>query len=115
MLPANLLTYFEATQYAGRLPHATHHLIAGSKHQGRWVAMDLQVTAGKIVDVRYRVYGCAYTIALTEYLAQHLLHQSLDCLQYWQWPVEIITEIPHHKHSVLLLLQRLLDLEPTVD
>jgi len=114
MLSANLMPYFSATHHAGKLPEATHNLEVGSKHQGRWIAMDLQVRERQITAVGYHVYGCPYTIALTEYLARQLMHQPLTLLQHWQWPAEVVADIPEHKRNILSLLQWLLNLEPAV-
>ena len=115
MLAVNLLAYFEDTQHAGALAQATHHLTAGSEREGRWVAMDLQVVDERIAAVGYQVFGCPYTIALTEYLARALQQQTITALSQWQWPAEVLVDIPAHKQSVLLLLQRLLQLKPAID
>ena len=114
MPSADLLHYFEYPEHAGQLPSATHQIEVGSKHQGRWVSLDLHIAAEQITDARYRVYGCPYTIALTEYLVQQLKDQPSMTMQQWQWPQSILDDVPQNKHSVLLLLRQLLHLKPTV-
>jgi len=112
MLPANLMPYFSATYHAGTLPEATYNLEVGSKHQGRWIVMDLQVKEEQITEVGYHVYGCPYTIALTEYLARQLMYHQQTLIQHRQWPAAVVADIPEHKRNILSLLQWLLNLKP---
>jgi NifU-like protein involved in Fe-S cluster formation len=45
---------------------------AGREQHGTRVRFMLQLDAGRLVGVRYRAYGCPYTLAACEYLAQQL-------------------------------------------
>jgi hypothetical protein len=47
---------------------------AGARAQGTWVRFQLllQVPERRVLDVRYRAYGCPYTMATCEWLARRL-------------------------------------------
>jgi hypothetical protein len=52
---------------------------AGTQAQGTWVRFQLllQVPDRNVLDVRYRAYGCPYTLATCEWLARRLAGQAL--------------------------------------
>jgi NifU-like protein involved in Fe-S cluster formation len=55
---------------------------AGTRVQGTWVRFQLllQVPQRTVLDVRYRAYGCPYTLATCEWLARRLPGQVLPQL-----------------------------------
>ncbi len=54
---------------------------AGRESEGTRVRFTLRVGAGRVLDVRYRVYGCPHTLATCEWLARVLPGQSVAALQ----------------------------------
>jgi hypothetical protein len=53
---------------------------AGREQHGTRVRFMLQLDAGRLVGVRYRAYGCPYTLAACEYLAQQLESGGRDSI-----------------------------------
>jgi NifU-like protein involved in Fe-S cluster formation len=53
---------------------------AGRESEGTRVRFTLRVAEGRVLDVRYRVYGCPHTLATCEWLARVLPSQSVAAL-----------------------------------
>ncbi len=53
---------------------------AGRESEGTRVRFTLRVGEGRVLDVRYRVYGCPHTLATCEWLARALPGQSMAAL-----------------------------------
>jgi hypothetical protein len=51
---------------------------AGREQRGTRVRFMLRLRADRIIEVRYRVYGCPYTLAACEWLAQRLESAGRD-------------------------------------
>jgi hypothetical protein len=83
-LPEGVRQLFLATPGAGAPPVATGwlHGQAGSIANAAVVEVWLQVAAdGRLAALRYRVWGCPYTVATLGWLAQH-------------WPGQPAAELP---------------------
>ena len=75
-----LREHFRAPRNAGAFPVGTKDVIegrAGNRRQGREIALALRFDAGRVLECRYRVYGCPATIALCSVLSERLKGQSL--------------------------------------
>jgi hypothetical protein len=53
---------------------------AGRESEGTRVHFTLRVEAGRLCEMRYRAYGCPYTLASCEWLARQLEGQSQSAL-----------------------------------
>ena len=81
-LSAPVRAHIEALAHAGELPPAAANCgarglrrltgEAGRVEQGTRVRFSLELEAGRIAQVRYRAYGCPYTLATCEWLARRL-------------------------------------------
>jgi hypothetical protein len=65
---------FGALRHAGQPSDATQllHGEAGREQRGTRVRFMLRVRAGRVLEVRYRAYGCPHTLAACEWLATQL-------------------------------------------
>jgi len=81
-LPARVRALFEDLVHVGDLPdvgarerQGADEVLrgqAGSRAEGTQVRFTLGLTDARIIAVRYRVYGCPYTLATCEWLASRL-------------------------------------------
>ena len=80
-----VLGHFRAPRNAGAFPSGTPRVIegrAGDRRQGREVHLALHVGEdGRVLDCRYRVYGCPATIALCSVLSERVSGMALPELQ----------------------------------
>jgi hypothetical protein len=75
-LPAGIRTRFAAPRHAGALPgqyETLHEGEAGEPAQGTWIRLQLGCTAGRVVAARFAAYGCPWTIAACDWLAERLV------------------------------------------
>lgn len=83
-LSARVRALFEELTHAGELPPAGPVAVPGTRalqrlsgeagrvEEGTRVRFSLELDAGRIRQVRYRAYGCPYTLASCEWLARRL-------------------------------------------
>ena len=72
---------FSRLEHAGALDPADAHVQsgeAGREALGTRVRFELRVAEGRLRAVRYRAYGCPYTLATCEWLARSLEGQCSD-------------------------------------
>jgi len=68
---AATLQRFRAAGHRGRLSgEGVVSGLAGSRRQGRAVALDLRLAQGTIVEARFRAYGCPATIAAADLVCE---------------------------------------------
>jgi hypothetical protein len=73
-LGAEVRRLFGALRHAGE-PAGTGPVVygeAGREQRGTRVRFMLQVAGGRVLQARYRAYGCPYTLAACEWLATRL-------------------------------------------
>ena len=73
---------FGALRHAGE-PGGTARVVygeAGREHHGTRVRFMLQLSGERLLQVRYRAYGCPYTLAACEWLATRLESAGPDSL-----------------------------------
>ncbi|MGH8320854.1 MAG: iron-sulfur cluster assembly scaffold protein [Gammaproteobacteria bacterium] len=77
-----VLTHFRAPHNVGAFPSGAARVFkgqAGARRHGREVEFQLQITTdNRIVECRYRVYGCPATIALCSLTSDALTGLSLE-------------------------------------
>src|SRR5690348_10058263 len=77
--------HFRAPRNIGGFPAGTPWVFegrAGSLRAGREITLALRFTPdGRVVECRYRVYGCPATIALCSVLSERLPGQPVEALR----------------------------------
>jgi hypothetical protein len=74
-LPAPIRARFAAPRHAGPLPGTYDELRqgeAGEPAQGTWIRLQLGLRHGRVAAVRFAAYGCPWTVAACDWLAERL-------------------------------------------
>jgi NifU-like protein involved in Fe-S cluster formation len=101
--------HFRAPRNVGAFPAGTAGVIegsAGSRRQGREITLALRLDGGRVVECRYRVYGCPATVALCSVLSERLIGRRVQELHE---PVGLALaeelQLPPAKRAAALLLE----------
>jgi nitrogen fixation protein NifU and related proteins len=79
---------------------------AGHREQGAEVALQCRVAAGKVVEARFRAFGCPHFLAAASWLTDRLRGAGRDELGNWDWrEAAEALEVPPAKFGRLLTLQ----------
>lgn len=65
---------FREPQHVGTMPDATGVAVgeAGSVERGAWVRFYLRIDGGRVIDARFRAYGCPHTLAAAEWICRQV-------------------------------------------
>lgn len=90
-----------ASQLPGRVSGA-----AGDVRQGVRVAFEARVAEGRIVECRFRAYGCPHVIAAASWVAEHAEGRPAGEAG-WPDPRALaqLLEVPPHKLGSLLVVE----------
>lgn len=109
-LPPQIRELFTALDHAGELDQAEGGSIArgeaGREELGTRVRFVMRIADGRVRAVRYRVYGCPYTLATCEWLARTLEGRPPDALEIGNpldWAQRL--EVPAAKLGRLLVVE----------
>lgn len=99
---------FETVPRHGRVLAQPHERLAGGAGDaGRGVRVEFEarVRSGRILECRFRAYGCPHVIAAASWVAEHAEGRTLDDLE-WLDPRALATalEAPTHKLGNLLVV-----------
>jgi len=101
------LRYFETAAGAGVLTGpGTFRGAAGRREQGTWVQFDLEVDSGVIRAVRFLVFGCPHTIAVSAWVAEQEVGRGVAAAL--PESVADLSErftVPVHKRGRLLIIE----------
>ena len=79
---------------------------AGDRDQGAEVELALAIRQGKVLEARFRAYGCPHFIAGASWLTERLSGATRDELAAWDWrDVAEALDVPPAKFGRLLTLQ----------
>ena len=101
--------HFHAPRNAGAFPAGTPQVIegrAGSRRQGREIALALRLEGERVQECRYRVYGCPASLALCSMASERFKGLTLPELR--KFSALALTEelgLPPTKRSAALLLE----------
>jgi NifU-like protein involved in Fe-S cluster formation len=105
---AEVLRRLRTTPGAGDLPPglsvARGH--AGDREQGAEVVLCFAVEDGRVVDARFRAFGCPHFLAAASWLTERLRSGAREDLLAWDWreAAEALS-VPAAKFGRLLTLQ----------
>lgn len=106
--------HFRNPRNVGTFPAGTPDVIegrAGDRRQGREIAMALRLdSSGRVLECRYRAYGCPATVALCSVLSERLKGRSHTELRE-QGGLSLAEELglPPAKRAAVLLLEDALE------
>jgi nitrogen fixation NifU-like protein len=79
---------------------------AGRREQGAEVQLSLSVGHDRVLDARFRAYGCPHLIAGASWLTERLRGATRDELAGWEWrEAAAALAVPAAKFGRLLTLQ----------
>ncbi len=79
---------------------------AGDREQGAEVELSLRVVAGRVVEARFRAFGCPHLLAAASWLTERLRGADAAQVAAWDWrEVAEALEVPAAKFGRLLTLQ----------
>jgi NifU-like protein involved in Fe-S cluster formation len=79
---------------------------AGDAEQGARVRFEFRVEGGRVLDVRFRAFGCPHFIASASWLTDRLRGAAREDLEAWDWrEAAEALEVPPAKIGRLLTLQ----------
>jgi nitrogen fixation protein NifU and related proteins len=105
-----LLERFRQPRNVGCFPADTARVArgeAGNRRHGRAIRFELRLDeSGKILECRYRVYGCPATIALCSLASEFLPGLTLGQVSEWRgMALAERLQLPAEKRSAVLLLE----------
>jgi nitrogen fixation NifU-like protein len=109
-LPPQIQELFTALDHAGDLTEGALAGIrggeAGREGLGTRVRFTLRIAEQRLLEVRYRAYGCPHTLATCEWLARSLEGRRLDALAVGE-PIEWARRlgVPAAKLGRLLVIE----------
>jgi len=79
---------------------------AGDREQGAEVVLQVQVTAGRAQQLRFRAFGCPHFLAAASWLTERLRGAGRAEFSDWDWrEAATALEVPPAKYGRLLVLQ----------
>ena len=73
-----ILDHFKNPRYIGEIENPDGKALVGDPRCGDHIRLYLKIEGDKIVDIRYKVFGCAAAIAATSILTELVLNKDLD-------------------------------------
>ena len=73
-----ILDHFKNPRHIGEIENPDGMALVGDPRCGDHIRLYLKIEGDKIVDVRYKVFGCAAAIATTSMLTELVLNKDLD-------------------------------------
>ena len=73
-----ILDHFKNPRHIGEIENPDGMALVGDPRCGDHIRLYLKIEGDKIVDVRYKVFGCAAAIATTSILTELALNKDLD-------------------------------------
>jgi nitrogen fixation protein NifU and related proteins len=93
---------------AGDLPAGPGFVcaVAGDAEQGARVRFEFQVEGGRVLEARFRAFGCPHFVASASWLTDRLRGAARADLEAWDWrEAAEALEVPPAKFGRLLTLQ----------
>jgi NifU-like protein involved in Fe-S cluster formation len=79
---------------------------AGDAEQGARVRFEFRVESGRVLEARFRAFGCPHFIAGASWLTDRLRGAERADLEAWDWrEAAVALEVPPAKFGRLLTLQ----------
>jgi NifU-like protein involved in Fe-S cluster formation len=79
---------------------------AGDREQGAEVELAFAVREGRVVEARFRAFGCPHFLAGASWLTERLLGARREDLSAWDWrETAAALAVPAAKYGRLLTLQ----------
>ena len=80
--------------------------VAGDAEQGARVRFEFRVEGGRVLEARFRAFGCPHFIACASWLTDRLRGAGRADLEAWDWrEAAEALEVPPAKFGRLLTLQ----------
>jgi NifU-like protein involved in Fe-S cluster formation len=80
--------------------------VAGDAEQGARVRFEFRVEGGRVLEARFRAFGCPHFIACASWLTDRLRGADRADLEDWDWrEAAEAVEVPPAKFGRLLTLQ----------
>jgi nitrogen fixation NifU-like protein len=73
-----IIEHFKNPRYVGEIENPDGMALVGDPRCGDHVRLYLKIEGDKIVDIRYKVFGCAAAIATTSILSELVVNKDLD-------------------------------------
>lgn len=73
-----ILDHFKNPRHIGDIEDPDGSAVVGDPNCGDHIRLSLKIQDDKIVDIRYKVFGCAAAIATTSILSELALNKDLD-------------------------------------
>jgi NifU-like protein involved in Fe-S cluster formation len=79
---------------------------AGDREQGTEIVLAARIDGDRVVELRFRAFGCPHLIAAASWVTDRLRGASRTELERWDWQELVTTlEVPPAKFGRLLTLQ----------
>jgi NifU-like protein involved in Fe-S cluster formation len=79
---------------------------AGDREQGAAVCLQFRVAGDRVVDARFRAFGCPHFLAAASWLTDRLRGADPGQFEAWDWrEAAAALEVPAAKYGRLLTLQ----------
>ena len=80
--------------------------VAGDAEQGARVRFEFRVEGGRVLEARFRAFGCPHFVASASWLTDRLRGAGRADLEVWDWrEAAAALEVPPAKFGRLLTLQ----------
>jgi nitrogen fixation NifU-like protein len=73
-----ILDHFKNPRHIGEIENPDGMALVGDPRCGDHIRLYLTIEGDKIVDIRYKVFGCAAAIATTSILSELVINKDLD-------------------------------------
>jgi nitrogen fixation NifU-like protein len=73
-----ILDHFKNPRHIGEIENPDGMALVGDHRCGDHIRLYLKIEGNKIVDIRYKVFGCAAAIATTSILTELVVNKDLD-------------------------------------
>ncbi len=94
-----LMDHFLHPRNVGELENPTVSVMVGSVACGDMIKMDMRIEAGKIVDVKFKSYGCAANVATASVATEYVKGKRVEELREFSFEkiVEMLGGLPRSK------------------
>ncbi|WP_107923236.1 iron-sulfur cluster assembly scaffold protein [Lysinibacillus parviboronicapiens] len=72
-----IVDYFSKPRHSGDVIDANRELKIGNSVCGDTIFMKIKVTDGRVVNAKYKAYGCATSLATADIFADYIIGKSL--------------------------------------
>jgi nitrogen fixation NifU-like protein len=73
-----IIEHFKNPRHIGEIENPDGMALVGDPRCGDHIRLYLKIEGDKIVDIRYKVFGCAAAIATTSILSELVINKDLD-------------------------------------